>query len=424
MQEIIMTNFEERNEEIKDLYMKHINPSLMRLVAFMGYDVIEDHAEGSHVYDIMGNKYVDCLGGFGVFALGHRHPKVVEAVKNQLEKMPMTTKELLIEPYARLAKKLAEISPGELQYTFLCNSGTEAIEGALKLARLKTKKHGFIYTQRAFHGKTLGSLSITGRDVFQEPFRPLIPGAKMIQFGDADELEGAIDSDTAAFIVEPIQGEGGIYEPPDDYFPKVQRICRGKEVLLIIDEVQTGMGRTGKMFACEHWGIEPDIMTLAKALSGGVIPIGAILGTPSVWEVFEDNPLIHSSTFGGNPLACVAALATIEVVEEENLPEKARIAGEKIIAAMNDLMADNPDIIKDVRGRGCFIGLEFADSDIGSLMISALASRKVLVAFTLNDHSVIRIEPALAINDDDLNWILNAVRESTVEVKEIAASLG
>jgi putrescine aminotransferase len=419
-----MTNLEERNEEIKDLYMKHINPSLMRLIAFMGYDVIEDRAEGSHVYDIMGNEYVDCLGGFGVFVLGHRHPKVIGAVKNQLEKMPLTSKELLIEPYARLAKKLAEISPGELQYTFLCNSGTEAIEGALKLARLKTKKHKFIYTQRAFHGKTLGSLSVTGRDVFQEPFRPLIPGAKMVQFGDADELESAIDSDTAAFIVEPIQGEGGIYEPPDDYFPKVQRICRDKEVLLIIDEVQTGMGRTGKMFACEHWGIEPDIMTLAKALSGGVIPIGAILGTPSVWEVFEDNPLIHSSTFGGNPLACVAALATIEVVEEDNLPEKARIAGEKIIAAMNDLMADNPDIIKDVRGRGCLIGLEFADSDIGGLMISALASRKVLVAFTLNDHSVIRIEPALAINDDDLNWILNAVRESTAEVKEIAASLG
>ncbi|MCK4721271.1 aminotransferase class III-fold pyridoxal phosphate-dependent enzyme, partial [bacterium] len=314
--------------------------------------------------------------------------------------------------------------PGELQYTFLCNSGTEAIEGALKLARLKTGKHKFIYTQRAFHGKTLGSLSITGRDVFQEPFRPLIPGAKMVQFGDADELESAIDDDTAAFIVEPIQGEGGIHEPPDDYFPKAQRICREKGVLLIIDEVQTGIGRTGKMFACEHWGIEPDIMTLAKALSGGVIPVGAILGTPSVWEVFEDNPLIHSSTFGGNPLACVAALATIEVVEEDNLPEKARITGEKIKSAMNDLMAEHPDIIKDVRGRGCLIGLEFADSDIGGLMISALASRKVLVAFTLNDHSVIRIEPALAINDDDLNWILNAIRESTAEVKEIAAALG
>ena len=418
-----MTGLEERNEEIKNLYMKHINPSLMRLVAFMGYDFIEDHAEGSHVYDIMGNEYIDCLGGFGVFALGHRHPKVVEAVRNQLDKMPLTSKELLVEPYARLAKKLADISPGDLQFIFVCNSGTEAIEGALKLARLKTHKHGLIYTDRAFHGKTMGSLSVTGRDAFQEPFRPLIPGAKKVPFGDSAALENAIDDDTAAFVVEPIQGEGGIHVPPDDYLPMVQKICRDKGVLLIIDEVQTGMGRTGKMFACEHWGIEPDIMTLAKALGGGVMPIGAILGTPSVWEVFEENPLIHSSTFGGNPLACAAALATIEVIEEENLSEKAVIVGEKILNAMRILRDQHPDIIKDVRGKGCLVGVEFSDSDIGGLMISALASRKILVAFTLNNHSVLRIEPALGINDDDLDKIINAIYESTKEVEEISEAL-
>ena len=419
-----MSSLEDRNEEIKNLYMKHINPSLMRLVAFMGYDIIEDYAEGSHVYDIMGNDYIDCLGGFGVFALGHRHPKVVEAVKKQLDKMPLTSKELLVEPYALLAKKLAEISPGDLQYVFVCNSGTEAIEGALKIARLKTKKHGLIYTDRAFHGKTLGSLSITGREAFQQPFRPLLPGAKMVTFGDAGALESAIDSDTAAFVVEPIQGEGGIHVPPDDYFPAVQKICRDKGILLIIDEVQTGMGRTGKMFACEHWGIEPDIMTLAKAFGGGVMPIGAIMGTPSVWEVFEENPLIHSSTFGGNPMACAAALATIDVVIEENLPEKARTTGEKILREMNVLRNKHPEIIKDVRGMGCLIGLEFSDSDSGGLMISALAARKILIAFTLNNLSVLRIEPALGINEDDLDRILDAIKESTVEVKNILAALG
>jgi putrescine aminotransferase len=419
-----MTDPDARNEEIKEIYMNHVNPSLMRLVAFMGYDTIEDHARGSHVQDIFGTDFIDCLGGFGVFSLGHAHPKVVAAVEAQLQKMALSTRVLLNEPYALLSKKLAEISPGDLQYSFICNSGTEAIEGALKLARLKTKKHGFIYTERAFHGKTLGSLSITGREAFQEPFKPLIPGAKMIPFGDADALAGAVDDDTAGFVVEPMQGEGGIHVPPDDYLPRAQEICRENGVLLIVDEVQTGLGRTGKLFACEHWGVEPDIMTLAKALGGGVMPIGAILGTPDVWQVFEANPLIHSSTFGGNPLACAAALAAIEVVISEDLPAKAEATGKIILKELNKLKDEHPDIISDVRGRGCFVGLEFRDSDVGGLMISSLAARKVLVAFTLNDYSVLRIEPALGISRDDLDRIIAAMRDAVEEVSGVVASLG
>lgn len=419
-----MTDPEILNEEIKELYMNHVNPSLMRLVGFMGYDTIEDRASGSHVKDIFETDFIDCLGGFGVFSLGHSHPKVIAAVREQLEKMPLASRVLLNEPYARLAKKLADISPGDLQYSFICNSGTEAIEGALKIARLRTKKHGFIYTERAFHGKTLGSLSITGRDAFQEPFRPLIPGAKMIPFGDADALEKAIDDDTAGFVVEPMQGEGGIHIPPDDYLPKAREICREKDVLLIVDEVQTGLGRTGKLFACEHWGVEPDIMTLAKALGGGVMPIGAILGTSDVWTVFEENPLIHSSTFGGNPLACSAAIAAIDVIISENLPAKAEQTGKILLKALNELKDEHPDIIADVRGRGCFIGIEFIDSDVGGLMISSLAARKVLVAFTLNDYRVLRIEPALGIGADDIERILAAMREAAEEVAGVVASLG
>ncbi len=418
-----MTDPQSINAEITELYMNHVNPSLMRLLAFMGYDVVEDHSSGSHVFDVNGNDYVDCLGGFGVFALGHSHPKVIEAVKNQLEKMPLSSKVLLNEPNARLAAKLASLAPGNLQYSFICNSGTEAIEGALKLARLKTGKHGFIYTEKAFHGKTLGSLSVTGREAFQEPFRPLIPGTKMIPYADADALADAIDDDTAGFIFEPVQGEGGIHIPPDDYLPKVQEICRDKGVLMIADEVQSGMGRTGKMFACEHWGIEPDIMTLAKALGGGVMPIGAILGTPEVWQVFEENPLIHSTTFGGNPLACVAAIATLDVIIEEGLPEKAAKTGELIIQALKEIQRKYPDMIVDVRGKGCFIGIEFSDSDTGGLMISSLAARKILVSFTLNDQSVLRVEPALGIGGEDLERLLKALDESVSEVSGLVASL-
>jgi len=411
------------NDEIINLYMQHINPSLMRLVAFMGYDAIEDHATGSKVWDIFGNEFIDCLGGFGVFSLGHCHPKVVEAVKKQLDRMPLSSKVLLNEPQARLAKKLAQITPGDLKYSFICNSGTEAIEAALKLARLKTKRHGFIYTERAFHGKTLGSLSVTGKESFQQPFRPLLPGAVMVPFGDVDAFAKAANSDIAGFVVEPIQGEGGIHVPPDDYFPKVQEICRKNGILLIIDEVQTGLGRTGKLFACEHWGIEPDLLALAKALGGGVMPIGAVVGTASIWEVFEENPLIHSTTFGGNPLACAAALAALDVIIGENLAEKARINGEKILKGLGEIRKQHPEIFADIRGKGCFIGVEFTDSDIGGLMISALAARKIIVAFTLNDHSVIRIEPALDIPEKDLMRILDAFADSVAEVAGIVAEL-
>ncbi len=418
-----MTDPQALNEEIIKLYMDHVNPSLMRLVAFMGYDTTEDHASGSHVFDNLGNDFLDCLGGFGVFSLGHAHPKVVEAVKNQLEKMPLSSKVLLNEPHARLCAKLASIAPGDLQYAFICNSGTEAIEGALKISRLKTGKHHIIYTDRAFHGKTLGSLSVTGRPAFQDPFKPLIPGAKKIPFGNSKALEDAIDNDTACFVVEPMQGEGGIYCPDPSYLPEVQKICNEKGVLLIADEVQTGLGRTGKMFACDHWGVQPDLMTLAKALGGGVMPIGAILGTPDVWEVFEENPLIHSTTLGGNPLACAAALATIEQVEAENLPEKAIVAGEILISGLNDIQVNFPDMISEVRGIGCFIGVEFTDSDIGGLMISSLAARKILVAFALNDPKVLRVEPALAIEKPDIDRLLISFRESMEEVSAVVASL-
>jgi len=413
-----------RNETVKRLYIEHVNPSLVRLITFMGYDSIEDHASGAHVFDNLGNDYLDCLGGFGVFSLGHTHPKVVEAVKKQLDKMPLSSRVLLNEPYALLAEKLAKISPGNLKYAFICNSGTEAIEGALKIARCKTGKHGIIYTERAFHGKTMGSLSVTGREAYQKPFRPLIPGAVMIPFGDAEALARAIDNDTGCFVVEPMQGEGGIHIPPDDYLPKAEEICHERGVLLIVDEVQTGLGRTGKLFACDHWGVKPDIMTLAKALGGGVMPIGAILGTPEVWEVFEKDPLIHSSTFGGNPLACVAAIAAIDAILEENLPEKAAKAGSILLDGLNEIRDEYPELIQEVRGKGCFIGVEFVDSDVGGLVISGLASRKILVAFALNNPKVLRIEPPLTISERDIERLLGAFRDSVKEVKKVLATLG
>ena len=422
--EVYRVNYEEIRQRVIQEYNTHINPSLLRLMAFMGVDQVEDTAEGCIVKDLAGNEWIDCLGGFGVFNIGHRRKEVIEAAKAQLDKMPLSSKILLNQPMAELSRKLAEITPEGLQYSFLCNSGTEAVEAALKLARLYTKKKEILYTSNAFHGKTLGSLSVTGRDKYQEPCAPLLPMCTSIPFGDISALLRAIGDDTACFIVEPIQAEGGVYVPDADYLYKAEEICREAEVIFIVDEVQTGFGRTGRMFACEQFGVKPDMMTLAKALGGGVMPIGAVIAKPEIWDVFEDNPLIHSSTFGGNPLACAVALKTIEIIERENLPLKAAGAGSRFIDGLKKLQKKYPDILTAVRGMGLLIGIEFHEEDIANIFISSMLANHILVSFTLNNSKVIRIEPPLDIDDDTIDHVLKCVDEALGDVGELLKELG
>jgi putrescine aminotransferase len=308
--------------EILEKYTRYINPGLVRLYRFANVVTAEWEAEGAVIRDIHGREYLDCSGGPAVFTLGHRHPKVVAAVKEQLDRMPMSVRAMPRIPEADLAELLAQITPGDLQYTFFTNSGTEANEGALKLARLATGRSNIVGAEGAFHGKTLGALSASGREKYKAPFRPLVPGFLHVPFGDLKAMEQAVTRETAAVILEPIQGEGGVIIPPDGYLRGVREICDRSGALLILDEVQTGLGRTGKMFACEHWGVVPDLLTTAKALGGGVMPIGAFTGRPHLWKALEQNPYLHSSTFGGNPLACAAGVATIRVLLEERLPER------------------------------------------------------------------------------------------------------
>ncbi len=414
---------EDYNLEITQKYMDYINPGLTRLVAFMGFDKVEVSADGAIIRDNLGNEYIDCLGGFGVYSIGHRHPRVINALKDQLDKMPFPSKVLFNEPLALLAEKLADIAPGDLQYSFLCNSGTEATEGALKLARIKTGKPGVIYAKNSFHGKTLGSLSVTDREKYQKSSRPLLPHMKAVEFDNADSLARAIDDDTSCFIVEPIQGEGGIFIPSDNYLPKVRQICDDKNILLIFDEVQSGLGRAGELFASNLWNVAPDIMTLAKALGGGIMPVGAIMGTRDVWSAFEENPLIHSSTFGGNELAARVALETINVIIDEDLPRQSREKGEWLIPKLREIASRYDDLINEVRGIGLFIGIDFKDDDIGNLFLSTLAARNVIVAFTLNSPKVIRIEPPLMIPMEYLETVLERIEESLKEVRTIMDSL-
>ncbi|MBV9851387.1 MAG: aminotransferase class III-fold pyridoxal phosphate-dependent enzyme [Armatimonadetes bacterium] len=402
-----MSNAEQITQDVIEKYQRFVNPTQVALLKIGGYDHIEHRAEGVVVTDLDGNEYLDCLGGYGIFSLGHRHPKVVEAVKRQLDLMPLASKTFLNKPLADLCARLAEIAPGDLQYAFLCNSGTEAVEGALKIARMATGRTDCIATVGAYHGKTLGSLSATGRELYRKPFAPMVPGFSHVPWNDAAAIEDAITENTAAVIVEPVQGEGGIQVPSDDYLPRVQDICRRRGVLLIADEVQTGLGRTGKMFAVEHWGVTPDIMTLAKALGGGVMPVGAFLATPDIWEkVFHENPFIHTSTFGGGELACAAALAALDVTLTEDLPRRAAENGAYFLEGLRRTQAAHPNVLQEARGLGLMLGVEFTDSDIGKLVIGTMVHRGVIAAYTLNNPKVIRFEPPLIITRAQIDQVL------------------
>lgn len=415
-------------QEILQKYERYINPGLVRLYRFANVVTAEWEAQGAVVRDIHGKEYLDFSGGPAVFTIGHRHPKVVQAVKDQLDRMPMSVRAMPRQPEADLAELLAQITPGDLQFTFFANSGTEANEGALKLARLATGRKNFVAAVNAFHGKTFGALSASGREKYKTPFEPLVPGFTHVPFGDLAAMERAVDRQTAAVILEPIQGEGGVIIPSDDYLPGVRVLCDRMGALLILDEVQTGLGRTGKMFACEHWGVTPDLITMAKALGGGIIPIGAITGRPHIWKKLEQNPYLHSSTFGGNGLACAAGVATIRVLLDEHLPERAAELGPYMVQRLRELQRRHPTVVKDVRGKGLLIGMEFIDPDVVLLITADALDRGLIVFYSLNKPECFRIAPPLTITreqidraveilDQSIAWAAQMVAEVTAEAR-------
>jgi putrescine aminotransferase len=411
-------------DDVIEKYQKYVNPTQVALLRIAGFDHIEHSANGTRITDLEGNSYIDCLGGYGVFSLGHRHPKVVEAVKRQLDLMPLSSKTFLNKPLADLSERLAAISPEGLQYTFVCNSGAEAVEGALKVARMATGRHGIVACAEGFHGKTMGALSTTGRELYRKPFTPLIPEVVHVPWNDIHSAAEAVTESTAAFIVEPIQGEGGIRVPSDDYLPELRKICDRAGALLIVDEIQTGLGRTGKMFAVDHWGVRPDIMTLAKSLGGGVMPIGAFMATTEIWDkVFRENPFIHTSTFGGNELACVAGLAAIDAIITEGLADKAAKQGDYFLSRLKELRSRHSEIFVDVRGKGLMLGVEVSDPDIAKIIIGALVHEGVIVAYTLNNPNVLRIEPPLIISRDEIEIVLKALEAGATQAQELLALL-
>ncbi len=374
---------------------------------YQKFPVCAVRGEGALLYDANGKVYIDCMGGYGVSLVGHCHPKVVEAIKKQCEKLIACHGSLYNDKRAELLEKLVEIAPKGLNKVFLCNSGAEAVECAIKAAVKYTGKSEIISMVRGFHGKTLGALSVTWNPKYRKSFEKIIVRNKFVPFGKLDKVMEAVTENTAAIIVEPIQGEGGIHVAPEGFLEGLRKICDEHGIVLIFDEVQTGFGRTGRMWASEHWNVTPDIMCIAKAMGGG-FPIGATIGREEVIGSLRIGE--HTSTFGGNPLACAAACATIDVIIEENLVERARDLGSKFIDILQN-MVDEFKILRKVRGLGLMIGLE-ARVDIRNILFKSLEKGVILL---YSGRNVIRFLPPLVISMEQLKKVAEVLREVLTE---------
>ncbi len=356
--------------------------------------------EGARVWDSEGREYIDCSAAHGVANLGHAHPAVVQAVKDQVERLIISPNSFYNDQRARLLAELARIAPAGLQRAFLCNSGAEAVEAALKFARLSTGRPKIVSAMRGFHGRTFGALSVTWRKEYRRPFEPLVPGVEFIPYNRADRVDQALDDETAAVILEVVQGEGGVIPGDGEYLRAVQELCCQRGVLFIVDEVQTGFGRTGKMFALEHHDLRPDLLCVAKAMAGG-LPMGAVIMGPRVGELPKK---VHGSTFGGNPLVCAAALATIRTIEEERLAERAAAVGERFLAGLRAIRSPE---VREVRGLGLMLGMQLKSNS--ARYLAALADRGVLALGA--GATVIRFLPPLVISEEDVETVIGHVNE-------------
>ncbi|MGE5123757.1 MAG: aminotransferase class III-fold pyridoxal phosphate-dependent enzyme [Acidobacteriaceae bacterium] len=381
---------------------------------------------GAIFHDALGREYIDCLGGYGMMDLGWGHPEVLDNVRAQLNRTPMPSQELIDPLRGVLARLLAMIAPGDIKYSFFAASGTEAVEGSIKLAKMYTHKPGFIAALKAFHGKTMGSLSMLGKSDYRTPVGMLYGGPVYhVPFGDADAVERQLDVankvgvEIAAVLMEPIQGEAGAIVPPDDFWPRLRELTKHYGVLLIADEVQTGLGRTGKLWGVDHWGVEPDIIAIAKSLGGGVMPISAFCSTEDIWQcMMYPNPFIHTTTTGGGALACSAAIAAINVTLRDRLWEQAAAKGDYLIPKLKQLAERYPQIYHSVTGKGLLIGQHFHDPEVGYKIAAGLFKRGVLVAGTLTSAQTIRIEPPLVITFDQIDAVLNRLEDTLKEVSQ------
>ncbi|HEV2581825.1 MAG TPA: [LysW]-lysine hydrolase [Ktedonobacteraceae bacterium] len=359
--------------------------------------------QGALVWDDEGREYIDCTAGYGIVNIGHARPEIAAAIAAQAQRLISCPELFYNDTRARLLERLARLTPQGLDHIFLCNSGTEAVEGAIKFARLATGRTGIVATLRGFHGRTMGALSATWEPHYREPFAPLLPGVSHVRYNDLAAMEAAITGETAAVIIELVQGEGGVHVATVEYVKGLAQLCRERGALLIVDEVQTGFGRTGRLFACEHYALQPDILCLAKSLGGGV-PVGAVCLGPRVMESGCITRGVHGSSFGGNPLACAAALAALDIIEQEDLPARAASLGTRALERLRSLRAP---LVREARGQGLLLGIELTRR--AQPFIDALGERGILALQA--GPNVIRLLPPLVITEAQLDHALDIVEE-------------
>lgn len=390
-------------------FARYVNPQKVRVLRAAGLDVVEDRREGVWVTDLEGRRLLDCFSSAGSFNLGRRNPAIVRAAHEALDRLDHGNFLLCSAEKAALARKLAEISPGDLSCTTFGTGGGEAVDFALKLARGATGRRKVVYTTNGYHGHTGFALSAAGRRAFREPFEPLVPGFVEVPYGDLEAAAAAVDEGTAAVIVEPIQGEGGVVVPPPDYLPGLRRACDETGALLVLDEIQTGFGRTGRWFASEHVGVIPDVMTVAKSLGGSLVSLSATIYTEDLRDFLLPNPFIHLSTFGGSDLACAVGLAVIETMESTGLVAHSAAMGERLQAGLRELRARHDEVVSEVRGVGLMAGLRYREDAMGPRMSFLLSRRGVLAIYSGNEPAVMRLMPPLVIEPQEVDFLLEAL---------------
>jgi putrescine aminotransferase len=396
-------------DDVASLYRRHLAAGRATLAEITG-NIVEARSEGTKVYGADGREFLDC-GGYGVFLLGHRHPRVVRAVIDQINTNPLATR-LLLEPTAAVAaRELASVAPPGLDRVHFVNSGAEAVEAAIKLARANGRRT-LVSARNGYHGKTMGALTLTARELYQQPFRPLLPDVHHVPYGDAEAIDEILarHPGDGCVVLEPVQGEGGVVLPPPGYLAAVADICREHGALFVLDEVQTGLGRLGTWWGADRDGVSPDILLVGKNLSGGVVPVAAMLATSRVYAPFSRDPFLHTSTFAASPLAMAAATATVQAIRDEGLVERSRALGDRILAGVRAIAHAHPGgPVTDVRGAGLLIGIQLRDPGVAGDLVLELLQRRVLVNHSLNAHDVLRLTPPALLDDTDVEWLLDAL---------------